>query len=96
MEIVDFTRGIVGQNGVFHGTLGHGTKIPNESLTVVTGRANVTRRMWRPGNGVEAAQVSSQFCHGQGGHTNIQYNGLATVHLEGGQIVGVLLVPFEP
>jgi hypothetical protein len=32
LQIIDFSCGIVGQNGIFHGSFGHGTQVPNQSL----------------------------------------------------------------
>ncbi len=73
----------------FYG-FGHRRKIPYERRCVVSCGGQMTWRVWRPGERVDACVVTCQLCCGQRRHADIQYDGLWAVHRYGSQIVIIL------
>ena len=92
LQLVDLTLGRKGQDGVLdHQALGR--DVPDQRLPVVCNRADVVGRVWRPDNTVQGAVVVHELSHRHPGHSDVQDDGLVAVCVDGGQVVGVLLVP---
>ena len=61
----------------------------------LTGCADVTRGVGRPGDPVDARPVIVEPRHGRARHPDVEDDDLAGVHGDGREVVGVLLVPGE-
>lgn len=96
LDLVDLALGgRVGQDGVLDGAR-HLLDVPDEGLVVVARRADVARAVRRPGDAVHAGAVVVEARHRRARHPHVQDDHLAGVHGDGGQVVGVLLVPRQP
>ena len=72
LELIDFRVGRVGQDRIIH-RFGQGRQIPDQRLAIIRTSAEVARRVRRPGDGVDARLVRSEFGHGNAGHADIEY-----------------------
>mmetsp|Transcript_8732 Transcript_8732/g.23570 ORF Transcript_8732/g.23570 Transcript_8732/m.23570 type:complete len:295 (-) Transcript_8732:195-1079(-) len=95
LQVVDLPVRAIRQDGIIDGTLGHGRQIPYQRLRVIPGRADVTRRMRCPSRRIHGPQMPAQFCHGHGRYPNVQDGRPPRFRREGGQVVRILLVPFQ-
>ena len=75
---------------------GHVREVPDERLVVVARRADVARRVRRPGQRVDALRVALQLRRRQRGHADVQDDDTIRVHRDHRQIVRVLLIPLQP
>ena len=56
----------------------------------------MTRGVRRPGDPVDARPVVVEPRYGRARHPHVEDDDLARVHGDGGQVVGILLVPGQP
>ena len=64
----------------------------HECQNSLTGCADVTRGVGRPGDAVDARPVVVEPRHRRARHPHVQDDDLAGVHGDGGQVVGVLWI----
>merc|ERR1719158_1447118 len=74
----------------------HLLDVPDQSLVIVSSSANVTGRMWGPGNSIDTGTVVVQSCNWSARHSDIEDDDFTGIHGDCGEIIGVLLVPGEP
>mmetsp|Transcript_21411 Transcript_21411/g.35027 ORF Transcript_21411/g.35027 Transcript_21411/m.35027 type:complete len:202 (-) Transcript_21411:933-1538(-) len=95
LQIIHLRLRIIRQYRILHTPFRHLSQIPNQRLRIIPGSTNVTRAVGGPCHGIDAIVMSPQFGYGYGWDAYIQNCGGERVHLEGGQIVVILFVPFK-
>lgn len=96
LQIIDFSVCVVSQDRVGYLFLWDARKVPNECLRIITSCTKMTSRMRSPRRGIDTTLMTSDLSNRGAGKTNIQDLGLQRVHLKCCQVVGVLLIPFQP